>query len=300
MAADNKSLGCFDSAGHSRPPGRAAVPQIEVTFDIDANAHRQRHRQGQGHQQGAADPHPGLGRPVGRRRPERWSRTPKPMPLKTRSAAELIEARNQGDALVRTEPEKAMAEHGDKVDASQKQAIEPLYRRALKEAVKARRRRRHQGQGPDALAQAGLRRSRVAAMYKASQVGSRRRRAGRCEAPKSPTTARRDADFEEVGGRQEGCGLEKPPCATRTGSLLFIQGRGVKCRGDGASAATTRPWNARRCATIEALKSSYRKLAMKFHPGQESRRRDRRSSRFKEISEASRTSSKDDQKQRGL
>ena len=59
MAADNKMLGQFDLVGI--PPAPRGVPQIEVTFDIDANGHRQRIGQGQGHWQGAADPHPGLG-----------------------------------------------------------------------------------------------------------------------------------------------------------------------------------------------------------------------------------------------
>jgi molecular chaperone DnaK len=58
MAADNKMLGQFDLVGI--PPAPRGVPQIEVTFDIDANgsstsAPRTRARQG------AADPHPGLG-----------------------------------------------------------------------------------------------------------------------------------------------------------------------------------------------------------------------------------------------
>ena len=65
MAADNKMLGQFDLVGI--PPAPRGVPQIEVTFDIDANGivnvvgHRQ------GHRQGAVDPHPGLGRPHRRR-----------------------------------------------------------------------------------------------------------------------------------------------------------------------------------------------------------------------------------------
>ena len=54
MAADNKMLGQFDLVGI--PPAPRGVPQIEVTFDIDANGIVNVSRQGQGHRQGAADP----------------------------------------------------------------------------------------------------------------------------------------------------------------------------------------------------------------------------------------------------
>ena len=46
MARDNKSLGRFHLAGI--PPVPARVPQIEVTFDIDANGILERHRAGEG------------------------------------------------------------------------------------------------------------------------------------------------------------------------------------------------------------------------------------------------------------
>ena len=61
MAADNKLLGQFDLVGI--PPAPRGVPQIEVTFDIDANGIVNGVGQGQGDRQGTADPHPGLGRP---------------------------------------------------------------------------------------------------------------------------------------------------------------------------------------------------------------------------------------------
>ena len=67
MAADNKLLGKFDLAGI--PPAPRGVPQIEVTFDIDANGIVSVSGQGQGDRQGAADPHPGPRRPVRGRHP---------------------------------------------------------------------------------------------------------------------------------------------------------------------------------------------------------------------------------------
>ncbi len=62
LATGNKSLGEFNLEGI--PPAPRGLPQIEVTFDIDANGHRrQRHparqRQGQGHGQGKQDHHQG-------------------------------------------------------------------------------------------------------------------------------------------------------------------------------------------------------------------------------------------------
>ena len=65
MVADNKLLGEFNLEGI--PPASRGMPQIEVTFDIDANGIVQCRRQGQGDRQGTGDPHPGVGRPVGRR-----------------------------------------------------------------------------------------------------------------------------------------------------------------------------------------------------------------------------------------
>ena len=53
IAAYNKKLGTFELTG--LPPAPRGVPQIEVTFDIDANGIVQRARQGPGHRQGAED-----------------------------------------------------------------------------------------------------------------------------------------------------------------------------------------------------------------------------------------------------
>ena len=54
--------------------------------------------QGQGDRQGAADPHPGLGRPQRGRHRDAWSRTPRRMPTRTRSAASWSRRRNHADS----------------------------------------------------------------------------------------------------------------------------------------------------------------------------------------------------------
>ena len=57
MATGNKSLGEFNLEGI--PPAPRGMPQIEVTFDIDANGILHVRRQGQGHRQGKQDHHQG-------------------------------------------------------------------------------------------------------------------------------------------------------------------------------------------------------------------------------------------------
>ena len=132
MAADNKSLGRFDLQGI--PPAPRGVPQIEVTFDIDANGivsvtakDKATSKEQQIRIQASAV---GFPTPTSRR----WSRTPKPKAEDEKRKA-LVEASNQGDALVHS-TEKALSEHGDKVGAAEKTAIETAAV-ALKEALKA-------------------------------------------------------------------------------------------------------------------------------------------------------------------
>ena len=85
MAADNKMLGQFNL--EQIPPAPRGMPQIEVTFDIDANGIVVRLRQGQGHEQGAEDHHPGVGRTLATPTSTRWSRRPRRTPRPTRRAA---------------------------------------------------------------------------------------------------------------------------------------------------------------------------------------------------------------------
>ncbi len=68
LAADNKILGQFDLVGIPAAP--RGMPQIEVTFDIDANGIVNVSAKDKATGQGAADPHPGLGRLERRRHRE--------------------------------------------------------------------------------------------------------------------------------------------------------------------------------------------------------------------------------------
>jgi molecular chaperone DnaK len=120
MAADNKLLGNFDLIGI--PPAPRGVPQIEVTFDIDANgivsvAARDK---GTGKEQTIKIQASGglndadIDQMV--KDAEKFAEEDK----KRRAAAE---ARNQADSLVHA-TEKQLAEHADKIDAATKSAVE--------------------------------------------------------------------------------------------------------------------------------------------------------------------------------
>ena len=85
IAAYNKKLGMFELTG--LPPAPRGVPQIEVTFDIDANGIVHVVRQGPGHRQGAVDDdHRRLRAAQGRHRADDGA-TPSSTPRRTASAA---------------------------------------------------------------------------------------------------------------------------------------------------------------------------------------------------------------------
>ncbi len=120
MAADNKLLGQFDLVGI--PPAPRGVPQVEVTFDIDANGivNVSAKDKGTGKEQtikiqasgGLSDTD--IDQMV--QDAEKFAEEDK----KRRASAE---ARNQADSLVHA-TEKQLEEHGDKVDADTKSAVE--------------------------------------------------------------------------------------------------------------------------------------------------------------------------------
>ena len=129
MAADNKMLGQFDLVGI--PPAPRGVPQIEVTFDIDANGivNVSAKDKGTGKEQqiriqasgGLADSD--IEKMV--KEAEQFAEEDK----KRRAAAE---AKNNAESLIHS-TEKQLAEHGDKVSADVKEEIE----KALAEAKTA-------------------------------------------------------------------------------------------------------------------------------------------------------------------
>ena len=131
QASQNKSLGKFDLA--DIPPAPRGVPQIEVTFDIDANGILH---------VGAKDKATGKAQSIvikansglSDEEIEKMVRDAEANAEEDRKFEELAAARNQGDALVHS-TRKMVAEAGDKVTAEEKTAIEAAVV-ALEAAVK--------------------------------------------------------------------------------------------------------------------------------------------------------------------
>ncbi len=120
MAADNKMLGQFDLVGIPSAP--RGVPQIEVTFDIDANGIVSVNAKDKGtgkEQQIKIQPSGGLSKDD----IEKMVKDAELFATEDKKRRETAEARNQADSLVHA-TERQLAEHGDKVDAETKSSIE--------------------------------------------------------------------------------------------------------------------------------------------------------------------------------
>jgi len=131
MAKDNKSLGQFELSGI--PPAPRGVPQIEVTFDIDANGILtvSAKDKATGKQQeikitGSSG--------LSEEEIEKMVRDAEAHKEEDRKRKELIEARNQADALV-YQTEKSLGEVGDALDSAEKEKVQAAVD-ALKETLK--------------------------------------------------------------------------------------------------------------------------------------------------------------------
>jgi molecular chaperone DnaK len=186
MAADNKLLGQFDLVGI--PPAPRGMPQIEVTFDIDANGivHVSARDKATNKEQSIRiQASGGLSDADIKRMTEEAERHKEDDKRKR----ELVEARNQADALIHS-TEKSIKELGDKVAAADKTAIESAVAN-LKSAtnsedvndIKAK---------TSALAQAALK------LGEAVYGGQPGAGGGEAGAQKTGDDNVVDADFEEV------------------------------------------------------------------------------------------------------
>ncbi len=192
MAADNKLLGQFDLVGI--PPAPRGMPQIEVTFDIDANgivnvsakdkatAKEQQIRiQASG---GLSDTDI-----------DRMVKDAEAHAADDKSRRERVEARNHADAMIHA-TEKSLKDYGDKVGAADKQAIEAAMAelRAVMDgddatAIKAK---------TDNLAQVSMKLGE--AMYKDSQGAAGAGAGAGGEHAEAGASGEKvvDAEFEEV------------------------------------------------------------------------------------------------------
>ncbi|MGD0826522.1 MAG: molecular chaperone DnaK [Desulfobaccales bacterium] len=132
MAADNKTLGRFELYGI--PPAPRGMPQVEVTFDIDANGivHVAAKDLGTGQEQSIR-----ITAPSGLSKDE-INKLVKEAELHAEEdhhKKELVEARNQADSLTYT-TQKTLADLGDKVDPATKADIESRIA-TLKTAIEA-------------------------------------------------------------------------------------------------------------------------------------------------------------------
>ena len=189
MAADNKPLGQFDLVGI--PPAPRGMPQVEVTFDIDANgivSVTAKDKATSKEQQIRIQASGGLSDAD----IEKMVKDAELNAAEDKKRRELVDAKNQGEASVH-QTEKSLAEFGDKVSEADKSTIEAAIaalRTALEgedaEAIKAR---------TNEAVQASMKLGE--AMYKAQQeAGSTE--AGGAQAKKDDDVI--DADFKDVSG----------------------------------------------------------------------------------------------------
>jgi molecular chaperone DnaK len=130
MAQDNRPLGQFDLVGI--PPAPRGMPQIEVTFDIDANgivSVSAKDKATNKEQSMRIQPSGGLSEAD----IQRMIKEAEEHAGEDKARRELIEAKNAGEATIHN-VERQLAEHGDKLAAADKSAIESAVA-ALRDAL---------------------------------------------------------------------------------------------------------------------------------------------------------------------
>jgi len=190
MAGDNRTLGRFDLLGI--PPAPRGVPQVEVSFDIDANGivHVAAKDLGTGREQTIRiEASGGMSEEEIKRMVSEAERHADDDKKKRR----LIEARNTADALVYT-TEKSLKEYGDKIGDADKRNIESAMER-LKDAAKSEDVTAIE-QAVEALNQASHKMAE--AMYSQASTASGGHPEGEPQPGPRPTEGTMDADFTVV------------------------------------------------------------------------------------------------------
>jgi molecular chaperone DnaK len=132
LASQNKSLGTFNLDGI--PPAPRGVPQVEVTFDIDANGilHVTAKDKGTGKSHNIRIE---AGSGLSKEEIEKMKNEAKENEVSDKEAKEKIEKINQADSLI-FQTEKQIKEYGDKIPADKREPIESALTK-LKEAHKS-------------------------------------------------------------------------------------------------------------------------------------------------------------------
>ena len=188
MAADNKILGQFNL--EDIPPAPRGMPQIEVTFDIDANGivSVSAKDKGTGKSQNITIQASGG---LSDDEIDKMVRDAEANAEADRARKELVEAKNQGESLLHS-TKKSLAEHSDKVDPSTVEVIE-LAMSALEDTLKTEDAGKIKG-GIQNLTEAAMRLGE--AIYKAQQSeGGDADEDG----PRAADDDIVDADFEDLG-----------------------------------------------------------------------------------------------------
>ena len=187
MAADNKLLGQFNL--EDIPPAPRGLPQIEVTFDIDANGivSVSAKDKGTGKSQNITIQASGG---LSDDEIEKMVRDAEANAEADKKRKDLVEARNQAESLLHS-TKKSLSEHSDKVDPSTVEAIE-LAMGALEETLKTEDAGKIRG-GIQNVTEAAMKLGE--AIYKAQAADA----GGDDEGPRSVDDDIVDADFEDLG-----------------------------------------------------------------------------------------------------
>ncbi len=189
MAADNKMLGQFDLVGI--PPAPRGVPQVEVTFDIDANGivHVSAKDKATSKEQSIRIQASGG---LSDKDIENMVKDAESHAEEDKARRAGVEARNRGESAIH-QTEKALADYGDKIAADEKKAIEDAIA-ALRETLSDENSDAEKiAADTQAMLTASMKLGE--AMYK-DQAGA----AEGGEAPDGGDDKVVDADFEEVDG----------------------------------------------------------------------------------------------------
>jgi molecular chaperone DnaK len=194
MARDNKLLGQFDLVGI--PPAPRGMPQIEVTFDIDANGIVNVSAKDKATNKEQAIRIQASGG-LSDADIEKMVKDAEANAEADKKKKDLVEAKNQAEGLIHT-TEKTLKENSDKISSADKSAIESAIA-SLKEVIEGEDAEAIK-QRSEALMQASLKLGE--AMYKAQGANPEAAAAGaaqgapEAETPKDDNVV--DADFEEV------------------------------------------------------------------------------------------------------
>ena len=190
MAADNKLLGQFNLEGIA--PAPRGMPQIEVSFDIDANGivHVSAKDKGTGKEQAISiKSDGGLSEDEIKRMVDEAAANAEA----DKKKRELAEARNTAESAVNG-IEKSLKEHGDKVSAADRDAIEAAKKELADELAKSDATAESLKAKTDALTEKAMKLGE--AVYKAQQEAQNAAGAN-TESSENKSDGTRDADFSE-------------------------------------------------------------------------------------------------------